>query len=141
MCFVFHTHGIVCAACVTCHAHFWLWGCVWQTWPLFISFCYEFVVYLEHVCVCVLKVCAAQLVVLLWVRLRSMWSRCELFATGVTCFVLASWFVVPPVLSCSVCLEVWLVSFLFWLLTSSVFFHNGVWLWVMLYNVPRRSPG
>ena len=32
-------------------------------------------------------------------------------------------------------------KFLFWLLTSSVAFHNGVWLWVMLYKFPRRSPG
>ena len=80
--------------------------------------------YIWNMCVCVLKVCAAaQLVVLLWVRLRSMW--CELFATCVTCFVLASWFVVPPVLSCSVCSEVWLVSFVF--LIAYIF--NGFSQW------------
>ena len=63
-----------------------------------VSFCFEVAVHLEHVCA--LKFCAAPLVVLLWVHVCSMGSRCELFATVVTCFVLASWFVVPPELSC-----------------------------------------
>ena len=33
------------------HVHFCLWGGVWQSWRLFISFCFEFAVHFEHVCV------------------------------------------------------------------------------------------
>ena len=61
LCFACHKHGIVRAACVTEPCAFLLWGGVWQSWRLFISFCLKLLyIWNMRVCVCPESVrCAA----------------------------------------------------------------------------------
>ena len=140
LCLVFHTHGIVRTACVTGSCTVLAVG--WCLGVMVVVCCVLFWICFSFWHVCALKVCAAQFAVLCWVRWRVIVSRRELFTTVAECFCVSKfWCLVPPVLSFWVCSEVWLVSHVFWLLTSSMAFHNGVWLWVMLYKFPRRSPG